>query len=78
MAFLGINIGANKDSTGQREIDDYIECFQKVSALQIILQLIFPHQILLGLRSFIPKKIFYHYLKPISHSRKKNNLLIQY
>ena len=29
---LGINIGANKDSTGQKRIDDNIECFQKVSA----------------------------------------------
>ena len=28
---LGINIGANKDSTGQKRIDDYIECFKKVS-----------------------------------------------
>ena len=28
---LGINIGANKDSTGQRRIDDYVECFQKVA-----------------------------------------------
>ena len=29
---LGINIGANKDSVGQRRIDDYVECFQKVAA----------------------------------------------
>ena len=28
---LGINIGANKDSEGQKRIDDYIECFYKVS-----------------------------------------------
>jgi|TARA_B110000483_G_scaffold79302_1_gene98756 dihydroorotate dehydrogenase len=28
---LGINIGANKDSEGQKRIDDYIECFNKVS-----------------------------------------------
>ena len=28
---LGINIGANKDSIGQRRIDDYVECFQKVA-----------------------------------------------
>jgi len=27
---LGINIGANKDSEGQKRIDDYIECFSKV------------------------------------------------
>ena len=31
MEFLGINIGANKDSIGQKRIDDYIECFQKVA-----------------------------------------------
>jgi len=28
---LGINIGANKDSVGQKRIDDYVECFSKVS-----------------------------------------------
>ena len=28
---LGINIGANKDSLGQKRIDDYVECFQKVA-----------------------------------------------
>ena len=28
---LGINIGANKDSQGQKRIDDYVECFNKVS-----------------------------------------------
>ena len=28
---LGINIGANKDSFGQKRIDDYVECFQKVA-----------------------------------------------
>ena len=28
---LGINIGANKDSIGEKRVDDYIECFQKVS-----------------------------------------------
>ena len=31
LGVLGINIGANKDSTGQKRIDDYIECFKKVS-----------------------------------------------
>ncbi len=29
---LGINIGANKKSTGQKRIDDYVECFKKVSS----------------------------------------------
>lgn len=28
---LGINIGANKDSVGQKRIEDYIECFYKVA-----------------------------------------------
>ncbi|MDA9973945.1 dihydroorotate dehydrogenase (quinone) [Gammaproteobacteria bacterium] len=28
---LGINIGANKDSVGQKRIDDFVECFNKVS-----------------------------------------------
>jgi len=31
LGVLGINIGANKDSKGQKRIDDYIECFKKVS-----------------------------------------------
>ena len=29
LGVLGINIGANKDSKGQKRIDDYIECFKK-------------------------------------------------
>lgn len=28
---VGVNIGSNKDSEGQKRIDDYIECFKKVS-----------------------------------------------
>ena len=28
---VGVNIGANKDSKGQRRIDDYLECLKKVS-----------------------------------------------
>ena len=28
---LGINIGANKDSVGQKRINDFVECFNKVS-----------------------------------------------
>lgn len=28
---VGVNIGANKDSKGQRRIDDYLECLRKVS-----------------------------------------------
>ena len=27
---VGVNIGANKTSNGQKRIDDYIECFNKV------------------------------------------------
>jgi dihydroorotate dehydrogenase len=30
MEFWASNIGANKTSEGQKEIDDYIECFKKV------------------------------------------------
>ena len=26
---VGVNIGANKDSKGQKRIDDYLECFKK-------------------------------------------------
>ena len=26
---VGVNIGANKDSKGQRRIDDYLECLRK-------------------------------------------------
>jgi dihydroorotate dehydrogenase len=31
LGILGVNIGANKDSEGQKRIDDYVECFNKVS-----------------------------------------------
>jgi len=31
LGILGVNIGANKDSEGQQRIDDYVECFEKVS-----------------------------------------------
>ena len=30
---VGVNIGANKTSDGQKRIDDYIECFNKVRKL---------------------------------------------
>ena len=30
---LGINIGANKTSEGQKRIDDYVECFTKVCSI---------------------------------------------
>ena len=33
---VGVNIGANKDSKGQRRIDDYLECLRKLLNLLII------------------------------------------
>ena len=44
---VGVNIGANKSSEGDKRIDDYLECFKKrFMNMQTILWLIYPLQIL--------------------------------
>ena len=70
---LGINIGANKDSIGEKRVDDYIECFQKVSthADYITVNISSPNTP--GLRSLHSKENFLPLFKAISHVRETEN-----
>lgn len=70
---LGINIGANKDSTGQKRIDDYIECFQKVSAYADYITVNISSPNTPGLRSLHSKENFLPLFKAISHVRETEN-----
>ena len=70
---LGINIGANKDSTGQKRIDDYIECFQKVSAYADYITVNISSPNTPGLRSLHSKENFLPLFKAINHIRETEN-----
>jgi len=70
---LGINIGANKDSTGQKRIDDYIECFQKVSAYADYITVNISSPNTPGLRSLHSKENFLPLFKAINHVRETEN-----
>ena len=70
---LGINIGANKDSTGQKRIDDYIECFQKVSAYADYITVNISSPNTPGLRSLHFKENFLPLFKAINHIRETEN-----
>ena len=70
---LGINIGANKDSTGQKRIDDYIECFQKVSAYADYITVNISSPNTPGLRSLHSKENFLPLFKAINHVRETKN-----
>ena len=70
---LGINIGANKDSIGQRRINDYIECFQKVSAYADYITLNISSPNTPGLRALHSKENFLPLFKAINHVRKTEN-----
>lgn|SRR6056300_473428 len=70
---LGINIGANKDSTGQKRIDDYIECFQKVSAYADYITVNISSPNTPGLRSLHSKENFLPLFKAIYHVRETEN-----
>ena len=70
---LGINIGANKDSTGQKRIDDYIECFQKVSAYADYIAVNISSPNTPGLRSLHSKENFLPLFKAINHVRETEN-----
>ena len=72
---LGINIGANKDSTGQKRIDDYIECFQKVSTYADYITVNISSPNTPGLRSLHSKENFLPLFKAISHVRETENFL---
>jgi dihydroorotate dehydrogenase len=70
---LGINIGANKDSIGQRRVDDYIECFQKVSAYADYIAVNISSPNTPGLRSLHSKENFLPLFKAINQVRKTEN-----
>jgi len=66
---LGINIGANKDSAGQRRIDDYIECFQKVAPYADYIALNISSPNTPDLRSLHSKENFLPLFESIKNSR---------
>jgi dihydroorotate dehydrogenase len=68
---LGINIGANKDSIGQNRVDDYIECFQKVSAYADYITVNISSPNTPGLRSLHSKENFFPLFKAINNIREK-------
>ena len=72
---LGINIGANKDSIGQKRVDDYIECFQKVSAYADYITVNISSPNTPGLRSLHSRENFLPLFKAISHVRETENFL---
>ena len=67
---LGINIGANKDSIGEKRVDDYIECFQKVSTYADYITVNISSPNTPGLRSLHSKENFLPLFKAISHVRE--------
>jgi len=68
---LGINIGANKGSVGQKRVDDYIECFQKVSAYADYITVNISSPNTPGLRSLHSKENFFPLFQAINHIREK-------
>ena len=72
---LGINIGANKDSMGQKRVDDYIECFQKVSAYADYITVNISSPNTPGLRSLHAKENFLPLFKAIKDVRETENFL---
>ena len=66
---LGINIGANKDSTGQKRIDDYIECFQKVSSFADYITVNISSPNTPGLRTLHSKENFLALFQAINNAR---------
>ena len=70
---LGINIGANKDSIGQKRVNDYIECFQKVSAYADYITVNISSPNTPGLRSLHSKENFLPLFKAINHVRETEN-----
>ena len=67
---LGINIGANKDSIGQKRIDDYVECFKKVAAYADYISVNISSPNTPGLRSLHSKENFLPLFKAINHARE--------
>ena len=70
---LGINIGANKDSIGQKRIDDYVECFKKVAAYADYISVNISSPNTPGLRSLHSKENFLPLFEAIHHVRETEN-----
>jgi dihydroorotate dehydrogenase len=70
---LGINIGANKDSIGQKRVDDYVECFKKVAAYADYIAVNISSPNTAGLRSLHSKENFLPLFKAINHARNTEN-----
>lgn len=70
---LGINIGANKDSTGSKRVDDYIECFQKVAAYADYISVNISSPNTPGLRSLHSKENFLPLFQAINDAREREN-----
>ena len=70
---LGINIGANKDSIGQKRIDDYIECFQKVSSFADYITVNISSPNTPGLRALHSKENFLPLFQAINNVRAEEH-----
>jgi dihydroorotate dehydrogenase len=70
---LGINIGANKDSIGQKRIDDYIECFKKVSPYADYISVNISSPNTPNLRSLHSEENFLPLFEALDHARKEKN-----
>ena len=68
---LGINIGANKDSVGQKRIEDYIECFHKVAEYADYITVNISSPNTPDLRSLHSKKNFLPLFEAIKKVREK-------
>ena len=68
---LGINIGANKDSEGQKRIDDYIECFSKVCPYADYIAVNISSPNTPNLRSLHLEKNFLPLFEALSFARKE-------
>ena len=68
---LGVNIGANKSSEGQKRIDDYIECFKKVSPYSDYIAVNISSPNTPNLRSLHHKENFLPLFNALKHARKE-------
>ena len=72
---LGINIGANKESTGQKRIDDYVECFKKVSSYADYIAINISSPNTPNLRSLHSEKNFLPLFEAISSMRHEQSYM---
>ena len=71
---VGVNIGANKSSTGAKRISDYIECFTKVYALSDYITINISSPNTPGLRDLHDKENITELLKRIKAERDRSQL----